>query len=250
MAVERVSSLDKALNVLLTLRDDGTSAHAVGDIARATNLDKAQVSRYLQTFSRYGLVERLPGRQGYRLGWGIVALSQQAFMSRVLTMVGSHIRALCRSLEESVFFSVREGDHAVTLTSAEPERRLYSRSWNGRPFSLVGSGVGYVLLAECRDEEVRQIWEADSGSHSWERVRSGVDQAREQGFVIVRDEFSEGISAAAFPLRFERNGQATLVGALSVSAPSERFERHCDAIVSELRDAAARLRTAISADPT
>ncbi|WP_028708919.1 IclR family transcriptional regulator [Propionicicella superfundia] len=241
MSGERVSSLDKALQLLFALRGDHASARAVGDLARETALDKAQVSRYLQTFNKYGLVERLPGRQGYRLGWGLVLLSQHAFMAQVLQVVHPRIRRLSADVEESVFFSVRDGSQAVTLTSAEPERRLYARSWNGRPFSLIGSGVGYVLLAECTEDEVRAIWETDGEAHSLDRVVTGVREAKQQGFSVVRNEFSEGVSAIAFPVRLGSAERSPLVGVVSVSAPSGRFERELTTIEGALRQVAEQL---------
>lgn len=233
MAGESGSSLAKALGVLDSVARlaSGTAPATVSEIVTLTGLDKAQVSRMLSVFVDHGYVERVGQRKGYRLGWNSYLLGRQAQITQVAESVRAQVESIGTLLEESTYYSILTGMHGVTLVSYEPDRRLYARSWDGKPFTLVGSAVGSALLIGRStteldaqyDSELRLI---DGGALDWDRARfhATVAKTRVDGYCRVEDEHGSGISTVAVAVPSpEVTGGGAPHGVLSVTVPAARF---------------------------
>jgi DNA-binding IclR family transcriptional regulator len=159
MASQIASSLDKALGLLFAFADPDLGARVltVSALAERSGMDKAQVSRVLATFAKYGVVERLDHRRGYQLGWSVLSLASAALLAQTYSTVYPLLSQLSIDVRESVHFSVRDGASAVTVGAFEPDRRLAVRLRTGRAFPLLGSAVGHALLARSSDAEVASI---------------------------------------------------------------------------------------------
>ncbi len=242
----RGSSLDKALEVLdaLSRLDEGAAPVSVSQLVEATGLDKSQVSRILATYVDHGYVERVGQRKGYRLGWQSYLVGRRAQVSRLGDLLRAHVEQLGRSLGRSTYFSIRSGVRGVTIASHEPDRRLYLNSWDGRPFSLIGSAVGAVLLSALSDAELHTIHAQASaleGDVEWDAgtLIARVGEARSSAVIRYDNEHAVGISTIAVPLRI---GNEPVAGVLSVTEPFPQLaDEAADEITRMLRDAAARI---------
>jgi DNA-binding IclR family transcriptional regulator len=230
MTDTHATSLEKSLNVLFAFADPESDQHVftVSALADELGMDKAQVSRTLAVFAKFGLIERLESRRGYQLGWASLHLASRALLAQVVSSLYPALSMLSTDIGESAFFSVRDGVNAVTLASFEPERRLYAKSWNGRPFPLIGSAVGYALLAGGELGEIRSIHEhavqqGTAGVPSWAHVERMVQEVIDQGSSTVHDEFQQGVSTVAVPVYDVGNYAGRVYSAISVSAPTYRF---------------------------
>lgn len=233
MAGEAGSSLAKALGVLdsvARLASDATPA-TVSEIVSLTGLDKAQVSRMLSVFVDHGYVERIGQRKGYRLGWNSYLLGRQAQITTVAESVRVEVESAGAVLEESTYYSILSGLHGITLVSYEPDRRLYVRSWDGKPFTLVGSAVGCALLighstAELDAQYDSELRLADGGELDWDRptFHEMVAKAREDGYCRVEDEHASSISTVAVAVPAPSAPSSAPHGVLSVTVPDARFD--------------------------
>lgn len=247
MASQIASSLDKALGLLFSFADpdQGERVLTVSALAERSGMDKAQVSRVLATFAKYGVVERLDHRRGYQLGWSVLTLASRALLAQTFSAVYPLLSQLSIDVRESVHFSVRDGATAVTVGAFEPERRLAVRLRTGRPFPLLGSAVGQALLARSTDAEVASIV-GDARDlptrdvlPTLDEVRAELAGVREAGHALVRQELGEDITTIAVPIDDVGNYEGRVYAVVSASAPTERFDAIHDDVLERLTRIAA-----------
>ncbi len=221
------AALTRGLGVLELLADDA-AGRGLGVVRLAELLgdDKSQVSRTLQTLAEHGYVERDPESLAYRLGWRVFALAARAGDARLLAEAPPIMRALVRTLEESVHLSVRQGASVLTLLAESPSHALHAPGRIGGLTPVATTSAGRVLVSDLEPEELDALGLA---AH-----RSTIEDVAARGYAIVREEFEPGLVAAAAPIR---GPTGTVVAALNVSGPRFRLD-------DRLEDAAARLVTA------
>ena len=104
------------------------------------------------------------------------------------------------------------------------------------------SASGRALLAtfpaEQREEMVprRLVAHVPSTTTDRREVMAAIERAERDGVAVTREEYTEGICAAAVAVR-DAFGAAA---AISVSAPTARFTRRSDEITAALLDVRAR----------
>lgn len=241
MSTTTGSSLDRALTLLFAFADPESDAQifTVSGLAAELGMDKAQVSRALATFARYGLVEKLDGRRGYQLGWSVVHLASRALVAQTMSSVYPVLSQLATEWEETVHFSVRDGSHAVALASFEPDRRLYVTVPTGRPEPLLGSATGYALLARSESDELRAIFDSTARrtrieAGTWGEVRDRIAQVSEDGYSVVVNERDDQITTVAVPILDVGNYRDRVYAAIGVSAPDDRIGDRVDDLVAAL----------------
>lgn len=245
MVEQTTSSLDKALAVLFSFADPQTDQRVftVSGLAELHGMDKAQVSRMLATFAKYGLVERLDKRRGYQLGWSVVHLAGRALTAQTMSSIYPALSQLAVDLEETVHFSIRDGRNAVALATFEPDRRLFVSVPPGRTTALVGSAVGYALLSQSDSDDLRSLLQKSSrrgngSSVTWTALQDRVEHVRVDGFSLVADERGEGITTAAVPIFDVGNYRGRVHAAIGLSAPDERVGARAPQLVERLLEIA------------
>ncbi|MGB3481729.1 MAG: IclR family transcriptional regulator [Mycobacterium sp.] len=248
MSSPNASSLDKALALLFAFVDSDRDqqVYTVSALAEAQGMDKAQVSRALATFAKYGLVERLEPRRGYQLGWSIVHLASRALHAQTMSSIYPALSQLATDWDETVHFSIRDGADSVALAAFEPDRRLYVNVQTGRRDALIGSAVGYALLSRSTPEELRSIFDssarrARSEAGSWTAVREDVQRAAAEGHSVVVNERDELVTTVAVPVIDVGNYRDRVYAAIGVSAPDDRVRaRHAELVerLVEIADSA------------
>lgn len=239
------SSLDKALALLFAFAEPESSQRVftVSALAEQQGMDKAQVSRALATFAKYGLVERLESRRGYQLGWSVIHLAGRALRAQTMSLIYPALSQLAVDLDETAHFSVRDGSQWVPLASFEPDRRLFVSVPVGRPAPLLGSGVGHALLARSDDEDLRSIFKkSERRTHpelrTWRDFQAQVQAVCADGYSIVSNERGDGITTAAVPIFDVGNYRGQVHAAIGISAPDERVAEQAEVFVERLTQVA------------
>jgi DNA-binding IclR family transcriptional regulator len=250
MARRGTSSLGKALQVLdaVARLDTGTQPVSVSEVVEFTGLEKSQVSRMLSTFVDHGYIERIGQRKGYRLGWHSYLVGRRAQVSQLSEGVRPVVEQAGRDLGLATYFSILSGIEAVTLVSWEPDHRRYAQTWDGRPFSVLGSAVGAALLVDRTDREVIAHHAAEvalgpsvepSSDEPAEALVRRVRAVRSEGLARVDNEHGIGISTIAVPVR-DRSEES--IGVISTTVVLPRLDDGTAARIAErLVDAARRL---------
>ncbi|TDD81495.1 IclR family transcriptional regulator [Saccharopolyspora karakumensis] len=235
MSVEGSSSVHRTLAILLTLgSEDAAERGSLGvvEIARRVGREKSQISRALRALEESGLVERDPDTLRYRLGWRLFTMAVNVGQQRLLAEAPAILRRLVAATKERAHLTVPDGDGALTVLSESPMRAVQTAGWVGRVVPLHTTSSGRALLFDHSDEEIRELL-ADTmfGSagpqapRDVEDVLARLHRARTRGYVLVDEEFEEGLVAAAAPIRDFRG---RVCAALNVSAPKFRFGRDLD----------------------
>lgn len=209
----------------------------VSEVAQALGTPKSSAHALLATMAEIGLLERTP-RARYRLGWRLLVLSGTVMLSAGYRRVAlSSMRRTVARWGETMHFAVYERGSVVYVEKVAGRHGPRIPTRTGLRLPAHASAVGKALLAFHPDEE-----HVDAGAlarytpHTIVSPRAlarELDEVRETGLALDREEAIRGLCCAAVPVH---GADGVMVGAISMSASRERFERHRDAYVGAIRE--------------
>jgi DNA-binding IclR family transcriptional regulator len=230
---------------LVTERTDGISAK---DLAAAMAAPLPTTYHLLQTLTEAGALSK--GKNGlYRLGPTIGQLAD-AYLDQgePLEDLEGPLRDLAARTGETAYLSAwrrheiqviatAEGSHAVRVASLE-------RGTTGHAHARAS---GKLLLANAREglremylEQHPLVSVTPSTIVDRESFDAELEQIRQQGFAVDREEFAPGVSCVATPII----DSGRVVGAYTVSSPTPRFEQDYEALLEAALKACAAARPA------
>lgn len=220
-----VSRVDRVVAVLDSFDGQPTG---LAEIARRVRLSEATTLRYVSSLVRHGLIERDgdPGR--YRLGMRLFRLGQRALDGRHFPATALPLMERLRDrFQETVNLAVRHGDELVLIQALESLRSIKKGTRVGGQDPWHASALGKAILALLPEDDARGIlrrrgcprYTPDTRT-TWTAMVRDLEQTRERGYAIDRDEVEEGISCVGAAILDERKRPAC---AISISGPSYRF---------------------------
>jgi len=246
-----VQSVDRALTILELLAADGRLG--VGEIAALLGVHKSTASRLLATLESHGLAEQLPDRGRYQLGVGVLRLAG-ATRSRMDVVQESRAvsAALAARVGETVNVVILAGRETLYLDQVSGPSALQIHNWVGKRNPVHATANGRVLLAHVSEAERDAILAAATGTDgeltrltertqvSREALLVDLEQVRERGYAVARDELEVGLTALAAPVR---GAGGEVVASLSVSGPTFRVDSRLEVIAAEVVAAASDVST-------
>jgi IclR family transcriptional regulator, KDG regulon repressor len=257
VADERVDNVSRAAATLIALGADETLERGglgVVRLGEITGGDKGQISRLLVTLADYGLVERNPGTRTYRLGWQLFALAARSGDQRLLGLAEPLLADLVERLGERASLSVLSGSEVLTVFSQAAPRSIQSVGWVGRTVPAYCTSSGRALLFDRHHDDLVALFGTEpfpvAGPNSPRDVvalHRRIVASRSRGFALVKEEFEQGLVAAAAPVRDVRG---RVCAAVNVSAPKFRLggTRRLAEVGRAIKDVADEL-TALLGDP-
>lgn len=218
-----VQSVGRAFEVLEAVAGETTG---VTTIARRAGLPKSTTARLLETLEELGAVERVDGTS-WRLGHRVSALAAGVPASRSLAALAQPLLAdLAAQLGEDAGLSLPDGFDMHYVGQADADNPVQVRDWTDTraPMHTVPSGL--VLLAEWSEDALdayvaRGLARLTPSTVADRRTLDRrLREARAAGCAWGREEFAEGITSVAAPLR-DAAGRA--IAAVHVHGPSYRF---------------------------
>lgn len=220
--------LRRAVDVLEVLRV-GDADLSIREVAVEVGLPKSTVQRLLRDLVETEMAAQDAVTRRYRLGPRTLALGT-AYQRRldVRTVALPYLIRLRDELGETVGLSVVLSEELMHLDQVESTSRLRATFEVGRPLPLWSGAPSRVLMADLPDDEVRRIV-SDRRKVDVRPVKplgpeelvAGVVEARERGHAMAFEETIVGVNTLSVPVR----GHAgRVVAALSVTAPSSRFD--------------------------
>lgn len=230
-------SLHRAVLILRTFTESDPNL-TVGEVAVRTGLHKSTCSRILAALLSEGLVWHDESGGRYSLGLGLVELAGVALgQIDVRRAAMPHIERLAAELDETVSVCVLRGREAVTVAHAAGSRSVRHVVWIGRRIPLDRTASGRILLAaqQAGDQDWRSLGLPGQLAAEEQARPPGRDIDLERilatGVAVEIDDFEVGTTSVAVPVR---DASGAVVAALSVGAPTDRFD-------ATARAAAARL---------
>ena len=218
-------SVDRALLALELIAEAGELG--VSELGRRLGVHKATASRLAATLARRGVIERDPGTDRYRLGFGLIRLAGAAMAGLDLVSAARPVlEDLAEDTRETVTLGVLSGDEVVSIDQVTGTRSIVSVSWVGKRTSLHTTSTGKVLLAAMSDAELERRLERPLERATPRTVtdpaelRAQLAEIRRRGWAQTLEELEDGLNAVAAPVR-QADGE--VVAALSVSGPAFRM---------------------------
>jgi IclR family transcriptional regulator, KDG regulon repressor len=248
-APEGVRAVTRALSILNAFA--GRGFMTLGEIAAATQLDKATTRRLLLTLIGGRFVVQDAATQRYGLGGAIRALSASVVEHFDLRATAAPVLAeIAAELHTTMFVSVYRDGAAVCLDRIHDIHGMEVRWWAvGGTLPLNCGGAPKLLLAFQSPAEIdrmlaRPLTQLTPKSTMDPRaLRRQLDKIRARGWEFAVDDVAVGLSALAVPV-LDHDG--TIVGALSMGGLTPQMVRRGQPIhLKRLQAAAETVRARI-----
>ncbi|MCS7038438.1 MAG: IclR family transcriptional regulator [Caldilineales bacterium] len=235
-ATGSIQVIDRAVAIMKCFSEQ-TPELSVSDLSRRLGLHKSTVSRILASLEHNGLVGQNPETGKYRLGLGLIGLAGVALgRLSVRGAAQPYLPALVSLSQETVNVVVRDGAECVNIEREASPKAIQYVGWIGRRMPMHCTAAGKVLLAAMSPAERAAILPNPLPRYTANTLTDPVRLAAEleriaaQGYATDEEEFEEGFSAIAAPIRDHRG---EVVAALVISGPTFRLNREVMATLRE-----------------
>jgi IclR family transcriptional regulator, acetate operon repressor len=209
------------------------SPWTAAELATAVQASETEVRGALDALERHELVEWDATRATVADGPRLRSARAAAGRRHLAEVAETAMRRLADESGETVNLMVRTPQGAEAVAQIDGRHVLGASNWVGRPVPDHCSAAGKVFLAfdarGGRGEPLERLT-ARTIVHP-EQLERELVTVREHGFATIVDELEMGLAAAAAPIR---DGDGTVVGALSVAGPTARLRPSRLAIVGRL----------------
>jgi DNA-binding IclR family transcriptional regulator len=232
--------VSRAASILRAL-DGEHRGLSLSELAERTGLPRSTVHRLVTALGVEGFVVGAPAAGRTRLGPELARLALHN-RGELQAELRPHLEDLHRVLDETIGLSVLEPGGVRFVDQITANHPLQAITAVGELLPAWSSASGRALLAtlpvEERERIVPRALAAHAPSTTTDRraVMAAIERAARDGVAVTREEFTEGVCAAAVAVR-DAFGAAA---AISVSAPTARFTRRADEITAALLDVRAR----------
>jgi DNA-binding IclR family transcriptional regulator len=220
-----VKPVDKALHVLHCIAEEGREL-TLTEVSHKARLPKTTAYRYLTTLRKWRLVAYVPETDLYRLGPYLLVLAQRAGHSQALREAALPVmRQLRDDYNETVNLCELSGQEVIYIEIVASHRSLRMQAQIGSRDPAYSTAVGKALLAALPeaqwDRRLPDILQPRTAHthRSRETLFAELALTRVRGYAVDRCENEEGAICIAAPIQ----DRATVVAAISVSAPADRI---------------------------
>lgn len=222
-------ALVRGLRVLeiVSRRRDATT---LTDLHQESELPKSTLVRLLSALTDLDYLNRVDERPAYRLGHKVAGLSAAYLDSiDVADLVSDRMGEIAQTTRQTANLAVLDGAEVLHLAVLSPQRLLRFDAAVGGRAPAWRTGLGKALLASLPPEELVHHVPAEQWEPGPSQAIKGLDELREdltrtrrRGYAVDDNEYTEGLTCLAVPIRVDDE----TVAALSVSGPSGEFTRN------------------------
>lgn len=240
-----VQSVERAVAILEFLARNGWAGAT--DVGNELGVHKSTAFRLLSTLEGRGIVEQHADSGKYRLGAGLARLARAVTVEPDLAQQARFgCEWLAKRTEETVTLTVLGESDCVTIDQIVSSSTVASRGWLGKHTPVHCTSPGKVFLAFMPEDRQAELIDREHQRFTErtivdpDELRAEIARVRADGYATTVDEFEEGLTAAAAPVRA---ADGTVEAAIGVSGPSYRLNaellRGLAPIVREAADLAS-----------
>ena len=234
-----IQVIARAAAILRALKNSRTGM-SLAQIAERVDLPRSTVQRIVNALQEERLVIASATGVGFRLGPELHALAEAAH-TNIVEALRPLLQSLAAETGETVDLAVLRGGRLVFIDQVAGTQRLRAVSSVGDAFPLTDTANGKACLALMDEDEALRLAKVELGRKAdRERLKAlagELDSIRRQGHALDIDEHTSGISAVGIAFR-DLRGE---LHAISIPAPSARFEANRPQLVAAILRAKERL---------
>lgn len=239
-----IQSLDRGLQILGILGKKRSAG--VTELAKELGVDKSTAFRMLDTMMRHNLIQQDENTAKYKLGIGILRLSQQLLNNlNIINISRPFMRALVDFTNESAHLCSLSNDKAYVVDQVISNSIIKVSATIGLEEPIYCSSVGKCILAFMTEEKREKILEkidlkpyTSKTITSKEMLIAHLEQIRLNGYALDDEELNVGVRCIAAPI-FNHMGKVK--NSIGISGPATRMDTENISIYSEKVKETARL---------
>jgi IclR family transcriptional regulator, KDG regulon repressor len=223
-----IQAVDHALDLLEQFHDD-VDELGVTELSKRLKLHKNNVFRLLATLESRGYIEQNKVTENYRLGLKTLELGQ-TFIKQMGLLRQSRpvLEWLVKECNETTYVAILKEFHIVYLDVVETDLTVRVVPRVGARLPAYCTAAGKIQLAYMTDEELENFLPSKelkrftpSTIADKDELKRHLKTVAEQGYAIDNEELDIGVRCVSAPIR---DYTRRIVGAVSVSGPSMRFD--------------------------
>ncbi len=225
--IKLIQSLSRAAEIMQYVSQNGNNSGLI-EISKAIGLSKSTVHGLISTLVFLGYMQQDLDSGKYKLGLKLFELGQIVHHSLDIRSVSlPYLKKLVQDCEETAHLSILSGTEVIYIEKVDSHRSVRIMSRVGGCNPAYCTGVGKVLLANLSASELAKYLKTvplvrftPKTITDIEIFREHLNGVRDQGYGFDIEEFEQGLSCAAAPIK---NHQETVVASISISGPSVRL---------------------------
>ncbi len=243
-AASGIQVIARAAAILRVLKNAGDGL-SLGQIASHVGLPRSTVQRIVNALLAERLVAPAGPAGGYRLGPELQSLAM-AGRTGVADLARPYLTELSRQTGETVDLAEFETDHLVFIDQIVGTQRLRAVATVGERFPVTTTANGKACLSlldegQAADIARRELDGGDTKGRTLQDFLTELEQVRARGVAYDLGEHTDGISAAGVSFE-DSDGR---IYAVSIPAPSHRFERNKAELKDGLLRTVEKIKTAL-----
>jgi IclR family pca regulon transcriptional regulator len=242
-----VGALEKGLQIIEAFDSDATML-TLSDVAAKIGITRAAARRFLLTLTELGYAQH-DGRR-FSLTPKVICLSRVHLNGNsIVTIAQPVLQAIAEKTMESVSAGVLTAADVVFVARAQSPRPVSIHIATGTRVPAFCSAMGRVLLAELKEEVVRELLTqfppdkmTSKTKIALKDVLAEIRKTRAQGFGTSIEDLEIGLNSIAVPVRNTARGTTFALG-LSVSANRMSAPQMVQSLLPTLASAATALES-------
>jgi len=226
---EKVSSIDKALDILLAFTPQGREMGTV-DLSKLLNIHPATVNRILQNLASKGFLKQNTRSRKFRLGRSVFRLGRTVFQNlsgNLLNIAVPYLEELCEEVGETVVLEIMSGNRSI-VSYVEQGSQGISIAPRVGDFAPLHVGAGAkAMLAHMDPKRVERLLGTELKAYASKtltdkaKVLRQIDKAKRDNVAFCKEEWVDGFNAIGSPIFDHRKKP---VAAVIVTGLASRLE--------------------------
>jgi IclR family transcriptional regulator, KDG regulon repressor len=242
-------NLNQSIIKAFTLLDAFTTDKkewGVRELALKSGYNKSTTYRLLSTLVTLSAVQQNDNEK-YSLGSKLFELGNRVSLYQsLINATKIPLRDIAKDIEETVLYGVLKDHQVFYINKAESIQGLKISTTVGSYQPLHATAIGKVLLAFSSDIKKEHLLKSINFTTITKNtitkknaLNHELTQIKQQGFALDLEEFELGLICIAIPV-FNKNKK--LIGSISASGPSSRFElKNVSNYISILKSGALKI---------
>lgn len=216
-----VPAVDQAARILIFLTRSQSPKVNLTDICKGVGIHKSKGYSILNTFQKYGFVQKDPTGKTYSLGLGLISLSRRVLDNLNYGSVADPIlETLAARTHSTALFGIINDGNVFVVARQEADQHISVTIRRGYRFSLTHGAHGKAIVAFLPEQEREKIlkqkkllFHGDASRLDRNRLERELSRCRETGFAFDLGELNAGINVIASPVF---DSQERLIGSMFI----------------------------------